>query len=68
MKKIKKSVWLPLFFLLFGTVFYVYFGITYNDWITNLPNIIIYVVIIAFLYLALRKKEKYEKERNDRMD
>ncbi len=64
MRKFRKSIWLPLAFLLLGTVFYVYYGINYHAWTDNLPNLIIYLVIIVFLAWALRKKEKYENERN----
>lgn len=66
MKRIKKSTWLPTLFVLFGAAFYVYFGITHNAWLDNMPNIIIYFVIIAFLTWALRKKEKFEDARNNK--
>jgi peptidoglycan/LPS O-acetylase OafA/YrhL len=64
MRKFRKSIWLPLAFLILGAVFYIYYGINYKAWTDNLPNIIIYLLIICLLAWALRKKEKFEDERN----
>lgn len=58
MKKIRKSSWLPWALLLVGTAFYVYYGVEWGAWQENLPNLLIYIVIILALYWALRKKEQ----------
>ena len=65
MKRIRKSVYLPLLLLIMGVAFYVYFGVYYNAWNENLPNILIFVGIIVLLAWALRKKEKMEEEREN---
>ncbi|MCR4612872.1 MAG: hypothetical protein K5778_02600 [Bacteroidaceae bacterium] len=54
----RKSTWLPVALLIVGIAFYLYYGITWNAWIENLPNILIYIVIIIALRWALRKKEQ----------
>jgi hypothetical protein len=64
MKRFRKSIILPLSLGVMGTAFYIYYGIAYKAWIDNLPNIIIFFCIIIALAWALRKKEKYEEERN----
>ena len=67
MKRIRKSIYLPVLLFLIGLAFYVYFGLTSNAWNDNLPNILIFLGIIILLALALRKKEQLEDERkNDR--
>ena len=63
MGKTRKSLWLPWALLLVGTGFYVYYGVEWGAWKENLPNLLIYIVIIFALYWALRKKEKMESER-----
>ena len=65
MKRIRKSVYLPLLLLIMGVAFYVYFGVYYNAWNENLPNILIFVGIIVLLAWALRKKEKMEEEKKN---
>lgn len=60
----KKSTWLPLLLLCAGIASYLYSGIEYNAWTKNLALMIADVVIVVLLYLALRKKESYEEERN----
>lgn len=65
MKRIRKSVYLPLLLLVMGIAFYVYFGIYYNAWSDNLPNILIFIGIIVLLAWTLRKKEKLEEEREN---
>lgn len=62
----RKSVWMPVAFLLAGCAFYIYYGVTYNAWRANLPNIIIYAVIVVALFFAQRKKEQLQKEREER--
>ena len=62
----KKSVWMPVAFLLAGGAFYVYYGITYNAWKQNLYNIIIYAVIVVALFFVQRKKEQLRREREER--
>ncbi len=47
-----------------GTAFYVYYGVEWGAWKENLPNLLIYIVIILALFWALRKKEKMEDERD----
>ncbi len=61
----KKYIILPAIFLLIGTAVYVYFGIQYKAWIDNLPNILIFIGIIAALAWALKKKEKLQQQRNN---
>ena len=63
MRKNRKSLWLPWALLLVGVGFYVYYGIEWGAWKENLPNLLIYIVIILALFWALRKKEKMESER-----
>ncbi|MCQ2096162.1 MAG: hypothetical protein MJY59_05425 [Bacteroidaceae bacterium] len=45
-----------------GIAFYVWDGMRMNSWQKNLPNIIIYALIIIALWWALRKKDKYNKD------
>jgi hypothetical protein len=47
-----------------GTAFYIYYGVEWGAWKENLPNLLIYIVIILALFWALRKKEKMEDERD----
>lgn len=61
-----KSVWLPIMLLLAGGAFYVYDGIEFNSWIKNLPLIIVDVLIVVALFWALRKKEQYRKQNNNK--
>jgi len=61
-KNIKKYVWMPLAFLCIGLAVYIYYGITWNAWMKNLPNIIIYVVIVAALTVALKKKDELRQK------
>lgn len=65
MRKNRKSLWLPLALLLVGTGFYVYYGVTWNAWLHNLPNLLIYVVITIALRWALLKKEKMNDEHQE---
>ncbi len=67
MRRIPKSQYLPCLLLIMGVVFYVYYGITWNAWRVNLPNLIIYILIILALHWALRKKEKYRNNRNEQI-
>lgn len=62
MRRIPRSTFLPLLLLLAGLAFYVYYGITWNAWRTNLANLIIYVIIIAALFWSLRAKEKMKND------
>ena len=59
----KKSTWLPAALLLVGIAFYVNYGIEYNAWVENLPLIGIDVVVCAALFFALRKQERYRKDK-----
>lgn len=51
------------FFLLLGLGFYVYYGIEMNAWKQNLPNLLIYLVIVAGLFWAMTKKQQLQRER-----
>ena len=51
-----KSTWMPVTFLVIGCSVYGYYGVTQNAWKVNLPNLIIYIVIILALFFAQRKK------------
>lgn len=66
MRRFRKSTWLPSLFGIIGVVFYVYNGVSHHAWKDNLTNMLIYVLIIVALAWALRKKERYEDERNNR--
>ena len=57
---------MPVTFLLAGGAFYIYYGVTYNAWRANLPNIVIYALIVIALFFAQRKKEQMRKEREER--
>lgn len=57
-KKLKRSTLLPIALFCGGLAFYIYYGITWNAWMQNLPNILIYVVIIVALWWSLKKKEE----------
>ncbi len=59
----KRHVWMPIAFFLTGTAFYVYYGITWNAWRHNLPNLAIYALICIALWWALKKRDKYRQER-----
>ncbi|MBQ0046164.1 MAG: hypothetical protein KBT33_01460 [Prevotellaceae bacterium] len=56
----KRYIWQPIAFFCVGLAFYIYFGITWNAWIQNLPHIIGYAVICICLWWALKKKETYK--------
>lgn len=56
----KKTVWLPTAFVIYGTCFYIWQGVTMNAWKANLPLILSYVGIVVALTFALRKKEKMQ--------
>ena len=61
----KKYVILPLVLFIIGLAVYVFFGITYNAWKENLPNMLIFLIIIAMLAWALKKKDALEKKRKN---
>jgi len=60
----KKHILVPSAFLIGGLAFYVYYGITWNAWLSNLPNLAFYLVIIIALGWALKKKEELKQNRN----
>lgn len=62
MRRVKKYKWLPPLLAICGVAFYVWDGLQMNSWIKNLPNLIIYAVIIMALWWALRKKEKLNQK------
>lgn len=53
---------MPIAFLSVGLATYIYYGITWNAWMKNLPNIVIYIVIIAALAWALKTKDRLNRE------
>jgi MFS superfamily sulfate permease-like transporter len=57
-----KHIWLPSAFFGAGLLFYIYYGVTWNAWLTNLPNLLIYLVIVVALSWALNKKEQLRKK------
>lgn len=63
--KNKKSIWLPPLLALSGTAFYIYDGLQMNSWKVNLPNIIIFYIIVCGLFFALRKKEKLQAKHDE---
>ena len=54
----KRHYLIPCAFFGVGLLFYLYYGITWNAWLTNLPNLGIYALIVAALSWALWKKEQ----------
>lgn len=67
MRKYKRSVWLPLLLLLYTTGMAVYF-LPRNTGISDLEKygtIGLSYVIIALLWLLLRKKEKLAEKREE---
>lgn len=60
----KRYIWQPLAFLCVGVVFYVYYGVTMNAWVINIPNLLFYAFILAILSWTLYKKDKIQQERN----
>lgn len=54
----KKYILTPIAFFCMGLVFYIYYGLTWNAWMSNLPNLGIYAVILIALGIALKKKEE----------
>lgn len=68
MKTRRNKPWLrALVFLVVGAGFYIYFGIEMHAWKENLPNLLIYLVIVAALWWALWKKQKLQDEREQDM-
>ena len=65
-KDLRKHVWLPCTFLCIGLAVYIYYGITWNAWMKNLPNMIIYIIIIVTLAWALRKQNQLRERRNSK--
>jgi len=62
-KGIRKSTALPILLLFFGGLIYVYDGMRFNSWRENLPNMLIMLALVVILFFVLRKKEKYQDER-----
>lgn len=59
----KKSTWLPVALFLAGAAVYVYDGIEYNSWMHNLPQMGVFIVIVAGLFWSLRKKQELASRR-----
>lgn len=53
---------MPIAFLSVGLATYIYYGTTWNAWMKNLPNIVIYIIIIAALAWALKTKDRLNRE------
>ena len=64
----KKYIWMPIAFFCVGMAFYIYYGITWNSWTDNLPNMGVYVIICCGLYAALKKKDALAQEREQLND
>lgn len=60
----KRYIWVPVAFLIGGLAFYVYYGITWNAWMKNLPNLVFYILILCALSWALKKKEELQNRDN----
>ena len=56
----KRSSWLPWLILIGGAAMYVWDGLQWGSWMKNLPNVIVFAVIVAGLWWALRKKESFK--------
>ena len=61
----KKIFMLPIILFVVGLAVYIFFGITDNDWMINLPNIIIFFLIIVLLTWARKKKYDLQQKRNN---
>lgn len=61
----KRYIWTPIAFFFAGLIFYIYYGITWNAWITNLPNLGIYLIIVLALSWSLKKKEELKRKREE---
>lgn len=57
----KKYVWVPIAFFSVGCAFYIYYGVTWNAWMKNLPNMLIYLAIVCVLSWALKRKEQLKQ-------
>ena len=60
----KKYIWQPLAFFSVGLAFYIYYGVTWNAWVANLPHIMVYAVICAALAWARHRQEKLREQRS----
>ncbi len=58
---------MPIAFFCAGIAFYIYYGIEWNAWIHNLPNLGIYALICAALGWALYKKAQLKEERENNL-
>lgn len=58
----KKPILLPLALFFAGCVFYVYYGITANLWVENLPMLGVDAVLVLLLYFLLKVKEELRKK------
>lgn len=56
---------LPIILFVVGLAVYIFFGITDNAWMINLPNIIIFFLIIVLLTWARKKKYDLQQKRNN---
>jgi len=61
----KKIFMLPIILFVVGLAVYIFFGITDNAWMINLPNIIIFFLIIVLLTWARKKKYDLQQKRNN---
>ena len=58
----KRYIWQPIAFFVAGLGFYLYYGITWNTWMSNLPHILGYALICVALSWALYKKEQLKNK------
>jgi hypothetical protein len=61
----KKIFMLPIILFVVGLAVYIFWGITDNAWMINLPNIIIFFLIIVLLTWARKKKYDLQQKRNN---
>ena len=64
----KRYIFVPVAFFCVGLAFYVYYGIIWNAWMENLPNILLYLVLVVALGWALKKKQQFANEREQSND
>ena len=56
----KRYIWQPIAFFIVGLAFYIYYGVTWNAWMKNLPLIIVYAAICGALAWARYRQAQYK--------